>query len=114
MQEASVAATAHALGQHAAILDRAEAHAEVGRIGPATLVEAQVAPDTVALARQVRAAADTAEGGYPDTEATLPELKERVATALPPCGRPARSGRRAGGRAGHRPAAWPALCLLGA
>jgi hypothetical protein len=93
LHEASVAVMAHMLGQLSAILDKAAAHAEAGGIDPATLVEARLAPDMFALARQVQIATDTANGcaarlagreppSYPDTEATFPELKERIAKTL--------------------------------
>jgi hypothetical protein len=93
LHEASVAVMAHALGQLSAILDKAAAHAEATGTDPATLVEARLAPDMFALARQVQIATDTAKGcaarlasreppGYPDTEATFPELKERIAKTV--------------------------------
>jgi hypothetical protein len=56
LHEASVAVMAHMLGQLSAILDKAAAYAEAGGIDPATLVEARLAPDMFALARQVQIA----------------------------------------------------------
>ena len=83
----------HMLGQLSTILDKAAAHAEAAGLDPATLVEARLAPDMFALARQVQIASDTAKGcaarlaglqppRYPDTEATFPELKERITKTL--------------------------------
>jgi uncharacterized protein len=93
LHEASVAVMVHMLGQLSTILDKAAAHAEAAGLDPATLVEARLAPDMFALARQVQVASDTAKGcaarlaglqlpGYPDTEASFPELKERIAKTL--------------------------------
>ena len=93
LHEASVAVMAHMLGQLSAILDKAAAHAEAGGIDPATLVEARLAPDMFALARQVQVACDQAKNGgsrlagveppkFEDTEKTIDELKARVAKTL--------------------------------
>jgi uncharacterized protein len=93
LHEASVAVMVHMLGQLSTILDKAAAHTEAAGLDPATLVQARLAPDMFALARQVQIASDTAKGcaarlaglqppSYPDTEASFPELKERVAKTL--------------------------------
>ena len=93
LHEASVAVMVHMLGQLSTILDKAATHAEAAGFDPATLVEARLAPDMFALARQVQIASDTAKGcaarlaglqppSYPDTETSFPELKERIAKTL--------------------------------
>jgi hypothetical protein len=93
LHEAFVAVMVHMLGQLSTILDKAAAHVEAAGLDPATLVEARLAPDMFALARQVQIASDTAKGcaarlaglqppSYPDTEASFPELKERIAKTL--------------------------------
>ena len=93
LHEASVAVMVHMLRQLSTILDKAAVHAEAAGIDPATLVEARLAPDMFALSRQVQIASDTAKGcaarlagmqppGYPDTEASFPELQERIAKTL--------------------------------
>jgi hypothetical protein len=77
------------LGNLSAILDKAVRWAEAKKIDPAVLVNARLAPDMFALARQVQIASDAAKGcaarlaglevpSFPDTEATLPELQARI------------------------------------
>ena len=70
-------------------LDKAEAHAAQKKFDPNTLLTARLAPDQFALARQIQIACDNAKGycarlagkeapSHPDTEATIPELRERL------------------------------------
>ena len=86
---ASVPVFCRMLTNLGAILDKAVADAEERKIDPAVFVTARLAPDMLALARQVQVATDTAKGcgarlagievpGFADTEATFPELKARI------------------------------------
>lgn len=93
MYQASVPVFARALENLAAILAKAAAHAEARKIDPAVFINARLAPDMFALARQVQIASDGAKGcaarlagvevpSYPDTEATFPELQARIAKTI--------------------------------
>jgi hypothetical protein len=75
------------------ILDKAAAHARANGIEPAELIEARLAPDMFALARQVQIATDHAKGAvarlsgrevpkYEDTETTFDQLKARIAKTI--------------------------------
>jgi hypothetical protein len=76
-----------------AVLDKAAAHAEAKKIDPAVLLNTRLTPDMFPLVRQVRAATDhatTACGrlagveppSFANGEATIPELKDRIAKAI--------------------------------
>lgn len=76
-----------------AVLDKAAAHAEAKKVDPAVLLNTRLTPDMFPLVRQVRAATDhamTACGrlagveppSFANNEATIPELKERIAKAV--------------------------------
>jgi uncharacterized protein len=89
MYEASVPVFAKVLGNLAAILDKAAAHAEAKKIDPAVLLQSRLAPDMFPLVRQVQIASDGAKGGaarlaqveppaYEDNEATLAECAARL------------------------------------
>ena len=93
MYQASVPVFTRMLENLSAILAKAAAHAEAKKIDPAVFINARLAPDMFALARQVQIASDAAKGcvarlagvevpSYPDTEATFPELQERVAKTI--------------------------------
>lgn len=93
MYQATVPVFARMLENLGGILAKAAAHAEAKKIDPAVFANARLAPDMFALARQVQIASDTAKGcvarlagaevpSYPDTEATFPELRERIARTL--------------------------------
>jgi hypothetical protein len=93
MYEASIEVLVHGLGTLSAILDKAAAHAEAKKIDPAIFVNARLAPDMFALARQVQIASDTAKGcggrlagidipSFADTETSFPELKARIAKTV--------------------------------
>ena len=93
MYQASVPVFTRMLENLSAILAKAAAHAEAKKIDPAVFINARLAPDMLALARQVQIASDAAKGcvarlagvevpSYPDTEATFPELQERVAKTI--------------------------------
>jgi hypothetical protein len=93
MYKASVPVFVQFLTSLAAVLDKAAAHAEAKKIDPAVLLNARLYPDMFPLVRQVRAATDHAVNGcgrlagaelpsFANTEATIPELKERIAKAI--------------------------------
>jgi hypothetical protein len=93
MYQASVPVFVHAMGNLQAILAKAAAHAEAKKIDPAVFVNARLAPDMFALARQIQIASDAAKGcvarlagaevpSYPDTESTFPELEARIAKTI--------------------------------
>ena len=76
-----------------ALLDKAAAFAEAKKIEPSVLLTARLAPDMFTLTRQVQIACDFAKGTiarlagetppkYEDSEATIPELKARIAKTL--------------------------------
>ena len=75
------------------LLDRAEAHAAARGMDPAALIEARLAPDMYTLAGQVQCASDAAKlcaarlagverPSFADTEASFPELRERIARTV--------------------------------
>lgn len=93
MYKASVPIFVQFLTSLSAVLDKAAAHAEAKKIDPAVLLNTRLTPDMFPLLRQVRAATDHAISAsgrlagaelptFPNTEATIPELKARIATAL--------------------------------
>ena len=93
MYEASVPVFNQILNSLAAIIDKAETHANVKNIEPAALLQARLYPDMFPFARQVQAAADFAKGcsarlagvevpRYEDTEKSFSDLRERVAKTL--------------------------------
>ena len=93
MYQASIPSFIHILGNLTVILDKAAAYAEQKKIDPAVLINARLAPDMFALARQIQIATDIVKGSaarlagvevpsYPDTEATFPELKARIAKTV--------------------------------
>ena len=76
-----------------AVLDKAAAFAEAKKVDPSVLLNTRLAPDMFPLARQVRAATDHAINAcgrlagvelptFSNNEATIPELKERIAKAV--------------------------------
>ena len=76
-----------------AVLDKAAAFAEAKKVDPSVLLNTRIAPDMFPLARQVRAATDHAINGagrlagadlptFSNTEATIPELKDRIAKTI--------------------------------
>jgi hypothetical protein len=93
MYQASVPVFLRGLENLAAILAKAAVHAEAKKIDPAVFVNARLAPDMLALARQVQIASDSAKGcvarlagvdvpSFADTETTFPELQARVAKTI--------------------------------
>jgi hypothetical protein len=76
-----------------AVLDKAAAFAEAKKVDPSVLLNTRLTPDMFPLLRQVRAATDHAINGagrlagaelptFANTEATIPELKERIAKTI--------------------------------
>jgi uncharacterized protein len=93
MYKASVPIFVQFLTSMSAVLDKAAAHAEAKKIDPSVLLNTRLAPDMFPLVRQVRAATDHAINAcgrlagaelpsFANTEATIPELKERIAKTI--------------------------------
>ena len=93
MYQASAPRFANTLKNLSAILDKAQAYAEMRKIDPVVLTSARLYPDMFALARQVQIACDTAKGAvarlagvevpkHEDTEKTIDELKARIGKTL--------------------------------
>ena len=83
----------HMFGSLQALLDKAEADAAKRGYDIAVLLNARLAPDMFPLSRQIQSASDVAKAtvarlagieapSFPDTETTLPELRERIARTL--------------------------------
>lgn len=81
------------LGQLDTWLGKATAYAEAKKFDPSVFVGLRLAPDQFAFVRQVQAACDTpkiaaarltgkAAPSHPDTEQTIAELRDRVASTL--------------------------------
>jgi hypothetical protein len=81
------------LNNLSAILDKAASHAEAKKIDPKVMPQARLIVDMLPLAAQIQIACDTVKGAaarlagvevpkHEDTEATLAELKARVAKTL--------------------------------
>jgi len=90
---ASVPVFRQLLGSLAAVLERAETHAQEHRIEPDALLQARLYPDMYPLARQIQIAADFAKGAsarlagvappsYEDAERTFTELQQRISKTL--------------------------------
>lgn len=93
MYQASVPVFQKHLGALDAILDKAATYAEARKIDPAVLLASRLYPDMFDLKRQVQLSCDFAKGAaarltgapvpsHPDVEATIPELKDRLAKTL--------------------------------
>jgi len=93
MHQASVPVFTRALTNLAAIFDKAAAHAEAKKIDQSVFMNARLAPDMLALPRQVQIASDTARrcvarlaGTEPpsleDNEASFADLKARIAKTI--------------------------------
>ncbi len=89
MYQATIPVFIRMLNNLSAILTKASHHAEAKKIDPSVLINARLAPDMFALARQVQIASDTAKGcgarlanieipTYEDKEITFAELHERI------------------------------------
>ena len=77
----------------AAVLEKAEAHAQERRIEPDALLQARLFPDMFPLAKQIQIATDFAKGAsarlagvesprYEDTERSFAELQQRISKTL--------------------------------
>src|SRR5262249_11578067 len=93
MYKSSVPIFVQFLTSLSAVLDKAAAFAEAKKIEPSVLLNMRLAPDMFPLVRQVRAATDHALNAcgrlagidlpaLSSTEATIPELKDRIAQAI--------------------------------
>jgi uncharacterized protein len=93
MYKASVPIFVQFLTSLSAVLDKAAAYAEAKKVDPSVLLNTRLAPDMFPLVRQVRAATDHAINAsgrlsgaelptFANTEATIPELKERIAKTI--------------------------------
>ncbi|HET7850032.1 MAG TPA: DUF1993 domain-containing protein [Pseudolabrys sp.] len=93
MSKASLPAFEIALSALSAVLDKAESYASAKKFDSGVLVNARLAPDMFALARQVQVACDQAKNGsarlagieppkFEDNETTIAQLKERIAKTL--------------------------------
>lgn len=91
--QASIPVFIRMLGNLSAILSKAAAHAEAKSIDPSVLINARLAPDMFALARQVQIASDSAKGcgarlagvevpSFPDDETTFEQLQARIAKTI--------------------------------
>jgi hypothetical protein len=89
MYQASIPVFLRNLTNLKAILEKGAADAEARKIEPSVFVNARLAPDMLALARQVQIATDTVKGAgarlagvdvpsFEDTETTFPELQARL------------------------------------
>jgi hypothetical protein len=89
----SVPVLIRGLTNTAAILDKAAANAAAKKFDPLVLAQLRLIPDMHPLVRQVQIACDTAKGAaarlagvdvpkHEDTEASLPELKQRIAKTI--------------------------------
>ena len=93
MYQASVPAFQKHLHALDGILDKAAAYCTAKKIDPAVLLASRLYPDMFDLLRQVQATTDFAKAAsarlanvavpaMPDTEKTIPELKERISKTL--------------------------------
>jgi hypothetical protein len=89
MYQASAPRFVNALRNLSAILDKAQAHAEAGKVDPSVLLNSRLYPNMFPVKRQVQVACDTAKGAvarlagvevpkHEDTEETVAELKARI------------------------------------
>ena len=89
LHSASVPVFVRMLGNMATWLDQAEAHAAAKKFDSAVYLGLRFAPDMLPFSKQVQIACDAAKFGvsrlagidapkFDDTEASLPELKERI------------------------------------
>ncbi len=93
MYQASVPIFVQFLTSLSAVLDKAAAFAEAKKVEPSVLLNTRLSPDMFPLVRQVRAATDHAISAcgrlagaelptFSNTEATIPELKDRIAKTV--------------------------------
>lgn len=93
MSQASISVFTQQLTTLSGLIDKAVEHCRTKGVNPADLVTARLAPDMFPFSRQVQIATDHAKGAaarlsgrenpkYEDTEASLEELKARIAKTL--------------------------------
>jgi hypothetical protein len=93
MYDVSIPVFTLTLTNLSAILDKAASHADTKKVDPKAIPQARLIVDMLPLSAQIQIACDTAKGAaarlagvdvpkHEDTEATLPELKARVAKTL--------------------------------
>ena len=93
MSRAAISSFDIGLNALAAILDKAQAHAEAKRLDPAVLLNMRLFPDMFPLTRQVQITCDLADNAgarlsgieppkHADEEKTIAELKERIARSI--------------------------------
>ena len=93
MSSASLPTMQAMLGNLSHFLDKAQAHADAKKFDTVALTQARLAPDMLPFTRQVLIACDAAKNGvarlsgveapkFEDNEATLAELKARIAKTL--------------------------------
>ena len=93
MYDFSIPVLTRGLTNLSAVLDKAAAHAAAKKFDPAALAQSRLYPDMYPLVRQVQIACDTAKGAaarlagievpkHEDNEATLAELKARIAKTV--------------------------------
>ena len=93
MSQASLPIFEIGLNALSGVLDKAAAFAAAKKIEPSVLLQSRLSPDMFALTRQVQIVADQAKNGssrlagvepprYEDTEATLDQLKARIAKTV--------------------------------
>ncbi len=93
MYQASAPVFVRMLKNLSAMLDLAQAHADAKKFESAVFVQSRLAPDMLPFAKQIQIACDSAKGAmarlsgteipkHPDTEATIAELKARIATVI--------------------------------
>jgi hypothetical protein len=93
MYDATVPVLIRGLSILSTYIDKAAAYAEDNKIDPSVLINARLFPDMSPFSGQIQRASDTSKGAlarllgvtapsFPDTESTLPELKERIAKTI--------------------------------
>jgi hypothetical protein len=93
MYQATIPVFIRMLNNLSTLLTKAAHYAETKKFDPAVLINARLAPDMFALARQVQIASDTAKGcgarltnieipSFADTETTFDQLHERIAKTV--------------------------------
>ena len=93
MYDVSIPIFTLSLTNLSAILDKAASHGEAKKVDPKVIPQARLIVDMLLLSAQIQIACDTAKGAaarladievpkHEDTEATLAELKARVAKTL--------------------------------
>jgi uncharacterized protein len=89
MYQASLPGLIRSLGNLAAILEKADAHATAKKIDPTVLINSRLSPDMLPLSKQVQISSDVARRGVArlagveapsmeDNETTFPELIARL------------------------------------